>query len=302
MKKPFALGLISSLITVSTSAQDNTRQAMLDTLVNHLHTSSELVKDAACLGVSTGVLEDAYEKYLYQCADVPEARVARDLESFMAALESCYMPAVLEELSISREEAEACFGAAAESRAGSAGEKYNGSDAEIEAILARLDADEPSRQTIQQLQVVQQTDVENDGRKVEGAMGSRGLIAKATQGQITLPIYKNSQIINHMADTQSKGQSGADSIDVIPAATFASPDSPKTVLEFYRRRLPGFKFKQLASDEYILMESMPDNFDLLQHMKEYISTPHVLIKKATAGSEGDLPAAAKSMIEIAYRK
>ena len=167
---------------------------------------------------------------------------------------------------------------------------------EMDAILAVSADAELSEAQRRRLLVL--AEAKMDGHQQELVMTMRRLseAGRASLQQITLPVYKNSQIMAHAMD-MGLGDWGGQ----LPAATFVSSDTPEQVLAFYRQQLPDFHYKQLEGGEHILMETMPERFGILSHMQEYYSTPHVLIR-ADQGQPGLTPKDTRSFIEISYRR
>lgn len=124
------------------------------------------------------------------------------------------------------------------------------------------------------------------------------MMAKASEGtldSITLPVYSNSKVMMHVPVGMN-----LNGVKALPAATFSSSDSVDKILAYYQKKLPNFKMKKMSDGQVFLMETLPQNFDVLKHMKEYVTTPHITISPVKDQGMG-VPSGTKSTIEIAYR-
>ncbi len=116
---------------------------------------------------------------------------------------------------------------------------------------------------------------------------------------ISLPIYQNATLMSHFTDGQQLNMYTDSGITPLPAAVFASSDDAKTIADYYRRQLNGFKEYRLGKD-ILFMEKGPAKFDMLRDMKLYMTTPHIMISQA--GDVPGTPPGTKYTIEISYRK
>lgn len=117
--------------------------------------------------------------------------------------------------------------------------------------------------------------------------------AVGTDG-VTLPLYKNATLMSHFAN----GEMGQlfDDVEQLPALVMSSPDNVDKIVGYYRKKLKGFNEYKIDGG-ILFMENGPKDFDILKHMRAYVSTPHVAIIEDDGGAQG-----AKSRIEIAYKK
>ena len=124
------------------------------------------------------------------------------------------------------------------------------------------------------------------------AMMAQGLQAHAaatgTDG-VTLPLYKNGTVLSHFANGEMAPM--FKDVEQLPALVMSSPDSADKIVGYYRKKLKGFKEYKIEGG-ILFMEKGPKNFDMLKHMRAYVSTPHVAI----------IDDAGERRIEIAYKK
>jgi hypothetical protein len=129
------------------------------------------------------------------------------------------------------------------------------------------------------------------------AMMTQGLQAHAaatgTDG-VTLPLYKNGTVLSHFANGEME-QMFKD-VEQLPALIMSSPDNADKIVGYYRKKLKGFKEYKIEGG-ILFMQKGPKDFNMLKHMRAYVSTPHVAIIKDDGGAQD-----AKSRIEIAYKK
>ncbi|MCO7224612.1 hypothetical protein [Pleionea sp. CnH1-48] len=315
-----AVSVCCSLVSAS-----DMKKSALDMIIQEAQTSPEFSEAMRCLGISESKARKMYEKKAQSCYGKTKQL---PMPQFMDAIGQC-MESFPKELGVSQSALDRCAPQGDASEAA-----YAQSQMQMEKLereLDRLYANEnpsPKQQKrideiIGQLEALasQQMGMDDAAFANMDQMAARGMapdpgaaediqralsmskkMSQSTVGQITLPIYKNSEILVHMTEDML-ASSGMREIGAnLPAATFASPDSIKSILSYYQKKLPSFKVKKIASDEYLLMESMPKDFSMTTHMDKYFSTPHVLIKNAVNDPTGMVPANAKAIIEIAYRK
>lgn len=125
----------------------------------------------------------------------------------------------------------------------------------------------------------------------------RKLISAASEKTlhlITLPIYPGSKVMMHTLDGMEMG-----GVSTLPAATFSSSDSVKTIVAYYKKQLPNYKLFEDDTGSVYLMKVLPKDFDVLKHWEEYATTPHVTISPISGDSQA--APGAKSMIELAYK-
>jgi len=120
---------------------------------------------------------------------------------------------------------------------------------------------------------------------------------------VTLPIYKNAKVMSHFNASQSSemmsGITGTPNMKALPALVLTSSDNIKSVVIFYEKKLKGFK-KHSIDGDILFMKGGPEKFDMLKHLKIYVTTPHVMISPMSAGP--GVPGGTKSKIEIAYKQ
>ena len=283
--------------------------------------SDEISAAAQCLGVSRAELDAILERAMTGCF---EQHKNKAFTAFSTQMEACVGPAVRRESGFSQKQLEDC-----RSEEDKAEEEIAQIEAQMEALSQQLDAlyqsdksDEQSAAMKAQLQALdsrrRQLEEVLDGpldgemaaqqdaaafmqaarQQMHAAMRQLSEASAQTLHLITLPIYQNSQVIVHMIDG-SQMQAGA---GVLPSASFASADAADDILAFYRQKLPGFYYKNLGNGQHILMESMPDDFDLSTHQQLYMRTPHVLIRSLDDASMAGAPAGTQSKFEVSYRE
>ncbi len=168
----------------------------------------------------------------------------------------------------------------------------------MDNILSQVGENGPTAEQQQEIERLQQVLINKSTQQMNNMLSLASAASQGTEDQITLPIYKNSQIIMHMTQGMGMGDSG---MTTLPAATFAAFDSLDTVFKFYQSKLSNFQHKKLSENEIIFMEKIPFNFNVLTHMEAYMTTPHVLIRKANGG-DGMAPENTQTLIEIAYKR
>lgn len=110
---------------------------------------------------------------------------------------------------------------------------------------------------------------------------------------ITLPIYPGSKVMMHTLNGMEMG-----GVHTLPAATFSSTDSVKTILAFYQKQLPNYTLFEDDSGSVYLMKVLPNDFNVLEHWEEYATTPHVTISPILGNSQAT--PGVNSKIELAY--
>lgn len=154
--------------------------------------------------------------------------------------------------------------------------EYSGvSDSKVEACSDSASSEPPSMDTEQAMAMMGQA------LQVHAA-------AVGTEG-VTLPLYKNATVMSHFAHGEMEPM--FDDVEQLPALMMSSSDSAEKIAEYYREKLKGFKEYKIENG-VLFMEKGPKNFDMLQHMRAYVSTPHVAIFND----------AGERRIEIAYKK
>lgn len=277
---------------VAAAAYADEEQMILNMMDAQLE-SGAYKSGAACLGVSEQKLADAAKKAMSACF-----KTNKDSEEL---LDKCVQGHAIKSLGVTAKKFEACRDAEEESDQGDFSEMTR-LNAKLDKLWEKIGDREPTKAEEAEIAALS---AQIDKAMQEGLKGARanmekslGMVEQASQGtekDITLPIYKNSKIkIHSMSGTSLGGEKG------LPAATFSSPDSPDKIIAFYKKALPKYAFKDLGEIGVIFMETMPANFDILKHNKEYMSVPHVYIRSLT--DESSKKQGIKSLIEIAYRK
>ncbi len=171
---------------------------------------------------------------------------------------------------------------------------------EMERIMEQMGEEGPTEAQQRKLDQLHQQHIDNNVKEMQQQMNMMQQVSQNTVSQITLPIYQNSQVMMHITQGMSlEDGSGT----TLPAATFTSSDAAQAVIDYYQKKLKGFKGKDLGDGMYIFMETMPEGFNVLSHMKEYTTTPHVLVRAIVSESEKSaLPPNTQTMIEISYRR
>ncbi|MDX1692862.1 MAG: hypothetical protein R3208_03795 [Ketobacteraceae bacterium] len=275
--------LISVVMGCSFTAQANPDiDPMINMSIDMMKQSGELARGASCLGVSEAKLESSTRKAMRDCF----SRFNMEQED---QLNACMEKSSIRSLGISKADFDRCGDS----------DDMASEDALEQKIMALMDQfgeDGPTEAQMQQLEALQQQQMARGMEQMEQFLQASQKAGEGTLDQITLPVYKNAQVMMHL----TQGMNAFAGNNTLPAATFASQDSISAIVAFYKEKLPGFGYKQLPGGEHIFMESMPKNFDLLTHLNAYTQTPHVMISRAAAGP--GMPEGTQTMIEIAYRK
>lgn len=297
-------------------------QAAYDMMLSMMKSVSSdgLAEVASCLGVSQATLNDAMDRATQRCfdrhkhepyktfsenMDICVSAIDDDLGFAQADLNRCE----IEEDKIQRELAEEENKAQHEldeldrqmaTLTQQLDQLYysDASDSEIAALERKLENIE--KIYIEKGDMLYDTtaNAENGTHHPEEMMKVLSQASERSLHLVTLPIYENSQVMMHMIDGEQTGIKHS-----LPAATFSSKDEAQKVLAYYRKKLPEFKYKNLGGGGHLLMESMPDNFDLVEHMNALMSTPHVFIRVfLDEGSVIGVPAGTKSTIQVIYRE
>ncbi len=255
---------------------------MINMSVEMMKQSGELARGANCLGISESRLETSTRSAMKDCF----SRFNMEQED---QLNACMESQSIRNLGISKADFDRC---------GDSDEVASDDaiDQQITALMDQFGEDGPTEAQLQQMEALHQQQMAQGMAQMEQFLQASQKASQGTLDQITLPVYKNSQVMMHL----TQGMNAFAGNSTLPAATFASQDSIDTIVAFYKKKLPGFGYKKLAGGEHIFMESMPKNFDLLTHLEAYTQTPHIMISKAAAGP--GTPKGMQAMIEIAYRK
>ena len=275
--------LLAPVIGLPTAAQANPDiEHMITMSVEMMKQSGELARGADCLGVPESRLEASTRNAMKHCF----ARFNLEQEE---QLNACMQERSMRELKVSQAQFDRCA-----DRDDEPGE--DALDRQITALMDQFGEDGPTEAQQQQLDALIQQQMTRGMEQMEQFVQASQKASQGTLDQITLPVYRNSQVMMHL--TQGMNEFAGNK--TLPAATFASQDTMDTIVAFYKKKLPNFGYKQLPSGDHIFMETMPKGFGILSHMDAYTQTPHVLISKA--GSAPGTPKGTQTMIEIAYRK
>lgn len=170
----------------------------------------------------------------------------------------------------------------------------------MERIMAQVGNEGPTEAQQRELDRLHQQHTDNNMKEMQQQMSFMQEVSAQTVSQITLPIYQNSQVMMHVTQGMTLDDGSG---TTLPAATFTSADAAQAVIDYYQKKLKGFKGKDLGDGMYIFMETMPEGFNVLSHMKEYTTTPHVLVRSIVNEAEKSaLPPNTQTMIEISYRR
>ena len=314
--------LLSVFVCAIAQANVEENQAMFDMMLSMMKNSPAdgRVEAAACLGVSEAKLESMAEHAMKTCFEQHKTKTPED---FMDSMDACFEPTMEKQSGLSKAQFDRC-----ESKEDKALEKLAHIEDQIDALYDQLDEllydTEGNHNQIEMLE--NQLDALNKERRAVEDSLDRGMgesaftpdsmeasmeqmeevmqwVSEASEQSlhlITLPVYENSQVMMHMADSSQMEMAGV--TNALPSATFASKDPAEKILAFYRKKLPDFKYKHLGNGEHILMETMPDDFNILKDMDLYLSTPHVLIRPMDGKAALGAPADAQSSIEVSYRQ
>lgn len=132
-----------------------------------------------------------------------------------------------------------------------------------------------------------------------GNMMRRHAKTSSTSG-VTLPVYKNAEIMMHIRDDKNLNSMKAMlGVKPLPGITLASAASVATVSAYYRGKLKGFKEYKVEGG-VLFMEKGPKQFDMVRDIKLYSTTPHVMVD--SINNNPLAPPGSKSKIEIGYRR
>lgn len=268
-----------------------------------------LAETASCLGVSEATVNNIVDRAMQKCFDQHKNEPHN---VFTRNMDVCITPAIDKESGFSQAELDKC-----DPQEDKAQRELVELDIQIEMLSQQLDQLYSSGASDSEIEALQDQlrDLENQYMDWGDAlyddmaanMKSTDDVARIMQAAsqafekslhlVTLPIYEHSQVVIHMLDGQQTGIDGA-----LPVATFFSKDESKKILAYYRKKLPRFKYRNLGGGEHLLMESIPDNFDLAADMQTFMSTPHIFIRVLEGESTIGIPAATKSSIQVVYRE
>ncbi|WP_370977883.1 hypothetical protein [Agaribacterium sp. ZY112] len=282
-----ALGLA---ITTSSYAAGPDEQ-MIVNMLEAEYKNGGFKQGADCLGISEKKLLDALKANTLRCFQSGSMDDDCMEEGFQASL------------GVSESKFEHC------EQLAEAEEGSNGFESEADALMEQLDdiydeldGREPSAQQQAQIAMLEdrlkQSFTEQREHSLEEMSDAVELMAKSsagTEGSITLPLYPKASMMIHMVAGVEMG-----GVQSLPAATFASADTQERIIAFYKKKLPNFEYKDLGGAGYLFMKEMPENFNMMSNLEDFMTTPHVFISSAKAG--GGAPAGTQSMIEVAYKK
>ncbi len=229
-------------------------------------TTKEVDEAASCLGLPKPKLLSSADAALKNCYSEHKAKPTN---IFPDVLSECIETAIPKLLGISKQQLMACDTESAE---------------EIET-MASYDGPMDSQMLLRQA-----------ASELDESLSMISKASEESLSVITLPIYKNSQVIVHAI-----GGMEIDGNKALPAATFASSDSPEMIYQYYRNKLPGYTVSKAAAGEYLLMKSAPAGFDVIKDFSIYTTTPHIYIQSYRQSPlKNTIPENTKSIIEIAY--
>lgn len=308
----YIISVISLLLNASfADATAKKNQAVFDMMLSMAKNApmAEDLDTGKCLGLSPAQMRQFLERAMRACFEKYKSKTHSD---FVVEMEACVEPAVQKESGLSKEQMAGCD--SSENQADYALDRL---DQKIDALASSLEVlydrgasqqeiakieDEISKLEHQHFaledslvdEFTESGGVEFDKQKVHQIRQNLSQASEKTLSLITLPVYKNSQVMMHLVDgMELRGME-----KTLPAVRFFSTDSAEDILAFYRKSLPKYTYKHLGNGEHLFMEVMPKNFDMIRDIQFYASTPHVLIKPA---GKGLAPQGSVSNIEIAYR-
>ena len=260
----FVVGVLLVNVSLASSAFANSTNEAMYTMVKNMMLSDAAMKEldvaSACLGVPAQKLQSSMTKALDHCYNEN-----KDVASgFSEKLMECFEPAMIKFSGVSQAKLDACD----PEKASLADEEDDYKDLTPEELMAE--------QRLRQ-------------QEMQDTMAMVSQASEKTLHLITLPIYPNSKVAVHALEGAELG-----GVKTLPAATFSSSDSAQKIFEYYKKQLPKYKTKSI-NGRYILMENMPDTFDLDRDYLTISKIPHVLITPPGQGVPSTL-------IQIAYKR
>lgn len=301
--------IMAGLLSLPVLAHEAQNRAMTDMMKTMAERSAENPQVAECLGVSIAKMKQAFNQTIESCY----AKLKKlPSEEFTDELSACLELELPASLSITSERFQKCDEEEDQSESSFLTPEMKALQAKVDHLSSELDAlyEQGASEKVLEKKIAElESLAEQMNNLTVQAFAPGGsmhqemekhmeLLAQASESTlhlITLPIYPQAKVMMHMP------VSGRLELDkeyiTLPAATFTSTDDPGKVAKFYQKNLKGFQKKVLKDGEIVFMKDIPGNFELMTHMQDYVSQPHVLIKKA----EGAMMVGAKSFIEIAYQ-
>ena len=289
---------VSALTTVvaafamlaAAGANASANSAMVDMWVENMKNEGAFKHLSSCSGKPVGQLEKAFRKDASHCVD--KFGVGNP-----QAMSECIQQQSMKSTGLTQAEMQTCE----ESH-----QAYQESDDALSPIEQEMDAlhdqigdREPTSAELAKLKALQAKMMSNSRANIDQYLEAGKQQSKQTAHLISLPRYPDSQVMMHM-HRPSEMSVEDETFHTLPAATLASAASFAKVVAFYQKKLPNFEMKKISDDNVVFMEKMPKNFDVLTHMKEFATTPHVAIS-SYRGASAAVPNGTQTSIEIAYR-
>jgi len=287
---------IIALTLFSTTLIANPNEAMIDYSMQMMKQKGMFQQLAQCTGASATKLEKAMRGSMKNC-------MTEEYLNDQTAAKQCSLSYLTKETGLTEAQFESCQ-TSEESQPKSEYElKLEELEREQNIYFEKEELTDADEKRLTQINEEIGTLMASQQKAAMEQMGQLvKAISKASKGttdQITLPVYHNSQVISHMTKA-GEIQMGDLTLKTLPAATFSSNSDIKTIVAFYKKQLPNFKLQHDESGDYLFMETMSDNFDLLRNIQEFTSTPHINISPEN-NEAGLMPEGTQVVIEIAYR-
>ena len=286
-------GAILLAITLSQGAFSNTppTDTMANFIIENMKASGELTRLSDCSGLDKTKIISGIKHSVKACAQY--------IESDDDSMENCTKKEMATYTGLSEKELDACDEHSEDNDLFAENTQQEAILEEIEHVYADIGDNQPTPEQQAKLEMLQKAMLEASLGEMKQVIDATSAASQKTLDEITLPIYPNSTVMMHVQNPSEFFGENKDKKGALPAATFQSPDSLKTVTAFYKKSLPHFKSKKLKDGSIVFMENMPKDFNLLDHYNEYLQHPHIYIVPVEKNSA--LKPSSKTTIEISYQ-
>ncbi len=290
-KQRLVLGL---LMVVSTTHLARASDPMIDAAMEMFRESGNLQQVGQCLDKEPSLVEQSVRAAMKKCLFQPDQSEA--------AVNQCMESTLAQQLGVSKSILQGCEFEETDDHTEFSDQYLNKYEQQLDELYQQIGDNEPTAQQQAKIDALIEQMTQHEMEQSEKELAQFQNFASAasanTMHLITLPIYENSEIIMHITEGGNM-EWGDKVIKTLPAATFSSSAPIEDIIAFYKTKLPNFKAKQVDEEMFLLMESMPEDFNLLKHIDKYSSTPNISISKRKATNS---PKGTQAIIEIAYRR